>query len=149
MPLPITEWCSFSNPQGDCRPIQGICKPMTIKSRDLFRTLQKAVNALLRQDQKTLIAEDARPGPLTVAAVNLYASTPFRDCNELVANVVDVTVSMIELAKKRESTAKANGVVSLPGVKKAGFPWPIAIILGGIAAWMYFEDKKPKQRRRS
>lgn len=144
MTLPATEWCSPSNPQGRCKPIfiggKEVCKPMTFASRDIFRALQVTVNALLRQDKKRTIREDARIGPQTLAAVNLYARSPFRDCNELSAVAAEVTAKLTKLTK----LTKRDDERPKLAIKKAGLPFVIFLLLASAGVWLYYEETKKK-----
>lgn len=149
--LPETAWCSPSNPQGSCSSIYAsngteICKPMTYEALDLFRAVQRALNALLQRDGSPAIEEDGRPGYQTVNAANRYRTPAFRDCNQLCASAPEL-LALLEQKLSAPST-KLPKAAATPAIKKSGFPWIIAVLLGGLGVWLYYEDKKkPKKER--
>ena len=115
------------------------------------------MNLLLAQGRKKKIIIDGDIGRNTIAAVNLYSVPPFPDCNSLAANVAGVTARLGNLAADRarganqaiiETGAKlptTTSAIGAPKVSKAGFGWIGLLLLGGVGAFMYYQDKKTKK----
>jgi hypothetical protein len=68
--LPNTAWCSPTNPQGSCKPVNGVCVPMDATTLATFKNLQRQTNRILAAAGKSLIGVDGRIGPGTKNGVS-------------------------------------------------------------------------------
>jgi hypothetical protein len=175
--LDKTSWCSDRNPQGNCKPLKDICKPMDYPDAELFKKLQRELNRALymvRQAGKTSqkpLWVDARPGPLTIKACNTVLGTSFTHCDEFCAKAESLLTSLSTwnaasgapatvAGGKPPAGGGAGSGVDLgpmdPGkdVHQAGFtamlksPLGIgALIIGGLLLWKATE--KPKRKKKT
>lgn len=93
-----TDWCSDRNPQGNCAPIAGVCKPMDSGTLGLFKSVQREVNKIHAKQKKALIGVDGRFGPGTVRAVNAIMGTNFGHCDDLAARADTILTGLASLA---------------------------------------------------
>ena len=167
-----TDWCSTSNPQGDCKPYKGICKPMNTRTLAFAKDLQRQLNRLLKARKKSLLYVDGSIGPKTVAAVNKEIPYPAPNC-DAVAQIVDelaATASAVAdqvgagvVPDPKGSVARSPVIDPSTGVPKypprqAGFgaivdfvqsPLGLAVVGGGVLFFlMTREDKKKKKPRK-
>lgn len=147
----MTYWCSPSKPQTGCNAIyiagEEVCKPMDHETLVVFKDLQSTINVLLKQDGKSTIKVDGRPGKETVAAANVYISPTFSDCNELSMMASAVVSDLKNLASKRANDAASVGfkvVKPESDVKKAGMGWWGLLIVAGIVGTAWYVNKKEK-----
>ena len=166
-----TDWCSTSNPQGNCKPYAGICKPMNSRTLAFAKDLQRQLNRILKAQKKPLLYVDGSIGPKVVAAVNTAIPYPAPNC-DAVAQIVD------ELASTAAAVADNMGAGAVPdpkgsmarspvidpstGVPKypprqAGLtaifdfvqsPLGLAVVGGGVLFFLMTQDKKKKKPTR-
>jgi hypothetical protein len=67
------EWCSKANVQGNCQPLSGLVKPMTIATANIFKNLQGQANRCAQVFGFSKIAVDGRIGSGTLSLVNKSA----------------------------------------------------------------------------
>jgi hypothetical protein len=118
--LPAASWCSPANPQGRCRPIAGICKPMDTTTLAVYRDLQAQANRVAHARGLAKIDVDGRIGPDTVALVESVTMASYGQCDQ-VAAIAD------ELAQAIRGTADALGApasVSAPQTRPPLLPMP-------------------------
>jgi hypothetical protein len=168
--LPVTGWCSDRNPQGKCKPLVNICKPMDLATLAIIKTIQRQSNALLKASGNTLLDVDGRVGSLTTSAVNRILGTSFTHCDEvmqrgdemasaLTSKAASVGVTPPPDPKSKTPPSKpgpGNTVVHPPNsaIQQAGFTAmltsPIgiaALVVGGLLIWK--ATQKPKKKKRA
>lgn len=166
-----SNWCSDQNPQGTCKPLVNICKPMNSATLAGIKTLQRQTNALLSKIGKTLLDVDGRVGPKTMGAVNSILGTNFSHCDELMFRLNSLAGSMATRAasegvvpprdprpKSPPSQPGAGGTVIHPPndqIKQAGFgavlTSPIglaALVVGGLLIWKATDKPKKKTKKK-
>jgi hypothetical protein len=167
--LPKTTWCSERNPQGKCKPIRGVCKPMDRPTLELFWDLQRNTNAHLAKAGKTLLDVDGRIGPKTVKGVNFALGSKVSHCDDISANADNVngllSLKAAAVGAKRVPDPKRPGgsPPSLPGpggsvihppLQQAGFtqfvtsPIGMASIAGAVLFFLVMQDKKKPSKKR-
>jgi hypothetical protein len=99
--IEMTKWCSDQNPQGRCKPLKNICKPMDVPAAELFKDYQRELNRALFVKRKAgesvpkALWVDARPGPETVKATNAFFGTSFSHCDAL-CTVIDNLIGQLQ-----------------------------------------------------
>jgi hypothetical protein len=82
-------FCSTSNPQGSCKPLAGVCKPMTTEALSQFKDLQNQLNRVAQVKGYSKIWVDGRIGKDTLAlynkvqALGLVFLSRYGTCDEL------------------------------------------------------------------
>jgi len=167
--LAVTQWCSEKNPQGSCKPLAGVCKPMFRDVLNAFAALQNEINRTLGTSE---IAVDKQIGTKTVAAANkALAGFPhgfgtFGHCDSLAA-VADEVTSFLKsnndraakpaVAGKRSFTpqprVRADGTVENPSnlaIQAGGFAnalsSPIGLVGVGVGVLMFLKMRKSKKK---
>lgn len=123
--FPQTAWCSPANPQGRCKPIAGICKPMDTATLAVYRDLQAQANRVAHARGMKRIDVDGRIGPETVGLVEEVTMASYGQCDQ-VAAIAD------ELAQAIRGTADALGapeVVSAPRTRPPLQPMPDGTVM--------------------
>ena len=164
--LSQTAWCSPVNPQGRCKPIAGICKPMDTATLAVYRDLQAQANRVAHVRGLAKIDVDGRIGPETVALVEGIMMASYGQCDQ-VAAIAD------ELAQAIRGTADAIGApadVSAPRTRPPLLPMPDGtvqdpmtgsafgggigdlglfgwVLLAGAGYLLWQETKQPKARK--
>jgi hypothetical protein len=171
--VPATGWCSDRNPQGTCKPLKNICKPMDSIHLAMFKLLQRAVNTFFG---KGVIDVDGRIGPKTVSATNKALNSfphtfgTFGHCDTLAARADEVGSFITDAnlrAKKKPVKDPAGG--SPPSVAvvgpsgrteifhppaQAGFvtfvksPVGMASVAAGVVLFLVMSDKKKKPKKK-
>jgi len=167
--LALTDWCSSTNAQGNCKAINGICMPMNSRSLQVFKDLQRVANRILYASQKSLIDVDGRIGPQTLAAVNFAmkrVSGPYDDfgsCDglSLVADDVEMMLAggaasigapetIPDPSSSKPSVLKSDGSVD-NSMAKAGFvellSSPIGLALIGAGVFLALRQKKGAKKK--
>ena len=67
--LSSTNYCTVKNPQGNCKPLPGIAKPMDVSTLNVFKDLQNQLNRVAQATGGSKIQVDGRIGGDTIAAV--------------------------------------------------------------------------------
>ena len=172
--LPATSWCSDRNPQGDCKALKNICKPMDSSTLGTFKNLQRQVNTSFG---KGVIDVDGRIGPKTISAttkaLNKFPHTfgTFGHCDSLAA-VADEVGAFLAIGNKGKRPVKDPTGGSPPSVavaspgggttifhppEQAGFvqfvtsPIGMASVAGAVVLFLVMRDKKkqPKKKTKS
>lgn len=152
------EWCSIYNAPPGCSPQmsngQALCKPLTPGARTAGENLQRALNALLKQDKKQLVTIDGVIGPATVAGTMAYAGTGYgNSCQSVADNIGALTARLTAFLAARNQALATTAVapptngpqVALLPAARAGFPlWAGVALFGGLGLWLYLKggDKK-------
>lgn len=163
-------WCSDKNPQGSCRPLTGVCKPMDASTLATFKALQSEINRFFG---KAKVAVDGRLGPSTSAAVTQILGTPFLHCDQLAAVADGMLVTIKALNDKQSkgqppssppftvaSTVRPDGTVehpSNPTIMASGLANALSSPLGlagvGVGVFLFLSSrkkaKKPARARRT
>jgi len=165
-------WCSTAHPNGNCRPISGVCKPMTGAAANLYKNLQTQLNRCAYKGGFPRIAVDGRPGRQTVALVNKVFGSTYSTCDQVCANATSLAQQAKQIADTRGAPAvvpapapTAPPSVSLPdgtvrNPATAGFgsldqilgfatsPFGL-LLIGGFAAWKggLFNGTTKKKRK--
>lgn len=160
-------YCSTSNPQGNCKPISGICLPMDSASLASFKSLQREMNKALKANGRSLVSVDGRIGPQTLSSYKWIANKygmpggDFSSCDEmapvadaLIVELYAVTRSLPTVpdpsGSKPSVVAPGGGITHPPGIGKAGFveffttPVGLAMVGAGVFLFLMNRDKKKK-----
>jgi hypothetical protein len=170
--LPAQSWCSDRNPQGNCKALKNICKPMDAPTLGVFKTLQREVNTSFG---KGVIDVDGRIGPKTVSATNKaldkfpHTFGSFSHCDTLSARADEVGAFFANSNKGKRRVKDPRGgsppsvaVVAPDGSTSvfnppqqsgfAGFvksPIGMASVAGAVVLFLVMSDKKkPKKKAR-
>jgi hypothetical protein len=168
--IPEAEWCSPANPQGDCKPYAGICKPMTFDSLALFKDLQNQINRIASIAGWSKIRIDGSVGPKTTAAAAkaiqfIGGFSPGAGCDAVARSADKIAADLKRGADAKGAPAVVKGPPApkrgpspAPGVpgplpKEAGFTAMltsplglVALAIGGLLIWQA-SKKKPKRKR--
>lgn len=167
--LPST-WCSPANPQGNCTPVSGVCKPMDAGTLAIYKDLQNQINRLASVKGKSLIGVDGRIGSGTVKALNAVMGTSYSSCDE-VAALANALVGQVKAVANGSgaptmvqspappappSVVSASGAIDHPPdwkLKVAGFtgflksPLGLAVGLGTLIALYSINKSSPNKRK--
>ena len=166
--IDVTKWCSDKNPQGRCKPLRNICKPMDVPTADLFKELQRELNRAAAVAKVAPIWVDARPGPETLKLCNKVLGTSFSHCDQLCAKADELVTSLktwnaaagapaVAPEGKAPAISRGKGVDLGPadpgaGPSRAGlvefFTTPLGMMLvaGGV---IFFLATRPKPKKKA
>lgn len=113
-------WCSDKNPQGTCKRLYGVCKPMTIPVLNLFKSLQTQLNRIAHVKGYGKIEVDGRIGSKTVALVNKALDQSHGSCD----SVAQMSDQLATKAMSLANSLNAPTTVPVPVAKAPSMPAP-------------------------
>lgn len=117
-----THWCSTSNPQGSCKPLSGVCKPMDSDTLAKFKELQNQLNRVAKVSGWSLIDVDGRLGSKTVALYNKAQGGNLVGCDMLAS--ITVSGTSIATIKMIADQMNAPAVVKAPITSRPSYVDP-------------------------
>ena len=170
--LQAASWCSDRNPQGNCKAVKNICKPMDSATLGVFKGLQRQVNKTFG---KGVIDVDGRIGPKTVSATNKalnefpHTFGTFSHCDTLAARADEGSAFLAGNNQGKKVIKDPQGgsppsvaIVSPDGrtsvfnpPEQAGFvgfvksPLGMASGAGAVVLFLVMSDKKKKPKKKS
>jgi hypothetical protein len=121
----VEDWCSTSNPQGSCKPLSGVCKPMNTSALVNFKELQNQLNRIAVAKGWSKVDVDGRIGGATVALWNKASElsvwmSPESGCDGL----ADLAASGAAASQARTAANNLNApaVVSAPITSRPSSP---------------------------
>jgi len=134
-------WCSDLNPQGDCRPLINICKPMDKPTAVLFKTLQSELNRAALATKNSPVPVDARPGKDTIVLANKILGTKFTHCDQLCARADELIKQVASFNKSVGAPLKAPAKPAKPNIGSGVDMGPLDVSIhaqqGGIGSVLF------------
>lgn len=169
-----TDWCSTSNPQGNCKPYANICKPMNATTLGYVKDLQRQLNRLRKKAGKKLLYVDGSLGPKTVQSVRdeLPMVPHPLSCDDAMRQVDDLAVTARQAADmagapivgdpagsaaRSPTIDPGTGQLKFPPPRPAGFtaivdfvqsPIGMAAVAGGVLFFLWSRDEKKKKTKK-
>lgn len=140
--LPESTWCSDSNPQGTCKPLANICKPMDAATLATYKQLQQAINRIQVRDGKPQIRVDGRIGyDETLPALNRILGESFVHCDEAAAQADEILDALDRMLAGGSPSGKSTGLFKRksPGMARLTV---VAIAIASVMAYRSLRNRK-------
>jgi hypothetical protein len=161
----VPSWCSQAHPMTGCTPTAGLAKPMNPGTLELFKKLQRMLNAILAKRGLRTIDVDGRIGSATVLGMAAISTNPTLIAtggpDQIAAQSVALdgalqrqmisegaTLIPPDPPTSRPSVVKTDGTVAHPPQGFSISPTMLAITAVGIGAVIALGGKKKGKRSR-